>query len=216
MDAQLQSPPRVFLRAPKWRLMKQAGLSHTSVLTMRKSALTVLLCLMFCAPFVLLSVSYGATPSELPVLRVWIGHTALVASKSLFMVFRVPVMNLISGLMAAVMLSRASVFENIERRTSYSNMFSTVLFTAALKSDFEGLEFYATVSPALQPYQSWIGFGTLLCVVIGLGLAIIRGRKAPIPWPEMQLTMRDKILLPGLFALYVAIVIASLSGAHRA
>jgi hypothetical protein len=171
---------------------------------------------MFCAPFVLLGVSYAAAPSELPVLRVWIGHTALLASKSPFMVFRVPAMNLIHGLMAAVMLARAAAFDNIERRTSYSNMFLTLLFTIALKSDFEGLEFCATASPGFQSYERWIGFGTLVCVVVGLGFTIIRGRKVPLPWPELQLAIRDKIVLSGLFAMYVAIVVASVSGAHRA
>jgi hypothetical protein len=106
---------------------------------------------MFCAPFALLGVSYAAAPSELPVLRAWIGHTILMASKSPFMVFPVPAMNLIHGLMATVMLARAPAFDNIERRTSYSNMFLTLLFTIALKSDFEGLGFCTCVTrpPAL-------------------------------------------------------------------
>jgi len=150
------------------------------------------------------------------VLRAGIGHTVLLASKSLFMVFRIPVMNLIHGVMAAVMLSCAASFENMERRTSYSNIFLTLMFTIALKSDFEGLDFFAAVSPALRPYERWIGLSTLLCVVGGLGLAMLRGRKVPLPWPELQLTVRDKIVLSGLFALYLAIVVASVVGAHRA
>jgi hypothetical protein len=182
---------------------------------MRKSPHTALLCLMFCAPFALLAVSYGAAPSELGVLRAGIGHTKLWASKSLFTVFRVPVMNLIHGLMAAIMLSRASAFGNIERRISYSNTFSTLLFTIALKSDFEGLEFFAPSSPTLLPYAHWIAVGTLTCVLVGLGLAIVRSRKVPIPWPELQLSMRDKILLSGLFAVYLAIVVATVAVGHR-
>jgi hypothetical protein len=176
---------------------------------------------MFCAPFVLLAVSYSAAPQELPVLRAGIGHTVLLAPKSLFMVFRVPVMNLIHGLMAAVMLSHASTFANTDfpntvRRTSYWNMFATLLLTIPLKADFEGLEFYASVSPALHPYERWLGPGTLLCVVVGLGLTIRAGRKVPLPWPELHLTMRDKIVLSGLFAMYIAIVVASVAAAHRA
>ncbi len=183
---------------------------------MRKFALTALLCLMFCAPFVLLALSYDAAPSELGVLRAGIGHATLWASKSLFTVFRVPVMNLIHGLMAAIMLSRASAFGNIERRISYSNIFSTLLFTIALKSDLEGLEFFAPSSPALLPYARWIAPVTLTCVVVGLGLTIVRGRKVPLPWPELQLSMRDKILLSGLFAVYIAIVVATFAVGHRA
>lgn len=182
---------------------------------MRRLALTVLLCLMFCVPFVLLRVSYDAAPSELPVLRVWIGHPTLWATKSLFMVFRVPLMNLIHGLMAAVMLSRISDFKNMTRRTSYSKLFLTLLFTIALKSDFEAMEFVATTAPVLRPYERWVGFGTLTCVVLGLTLALIRGRNVPPPWPELHLPIRDKVVLSGLFAIYVAIVIGFLAGAHR-
>ena len=179
---------------------------------MRKSLLIALS--MFSLPFVLLGLSYSAAPSDLPVLS-WIGHPALSAPKSLFMVFRVPVMNLIHGIMAAIMLSRAPCFTNLERRTAYSNIFSTLLFTIALKADFEGLEFFATTSSALRPYESWIGYGTLTCVLLGLGLAALRGGKVPLPWPELCLTARDKFALPLLFAAYLAIVIVSLSAGHR-
>lgn len=182
---------------------------------MLRLALTVLLCLMFCVPFVLLSVNYDAAPSELLVLRVWIGHTTLWATKSLFMVFRVPLMNLIHGLMAAVMLSRASDFKNMKRRASYSKLFLTLLFTIALKSDFEAMEFVATTGRVLQPYERWIGLGTFTCVMAGLALALIGGRNVPLPWLELQLPIRDKIVLSGLFAMYVAIVIASVASAHR-
>ena len=183
---------------------------------MQKPALTALVCVMFCAPFVLVALSYSALPSELPVLHMGIGHTVVWAPKSLFMVFRVPVMNLIHGLMAAVMLRRAPVFATFDRRRSYSNIFSTLLLTIAIKSDLEGLDFFAPTSPALQPYEHWIAPATLTCVLAGLAVAMIVGRKVPLPWPELRLSIRDKIALGGLFALYLAIVVASVSLGHRA
>lgn len=170
---------------------------------------------MFCAPFVLAGVSYHALPTELPVLRFGIGHTVISAPKSLFMVFRVPTMNLIHGLMAAVMLSHSSDFETTGRRVSYSNLFSTLLFTIALKSDLEGIAFLAPTVPTILPYERWIGVATLVCVLVGLGLALIRGGEVALPWPELHLAPRDKIILCGLFATYVAIVIASVAGGHR-
>jgi len=182
---------------------------------MQRSASILLLCLMFCAPFVLVGLSYRALPQELPVLRFWIGHVMTEAPKSLFMVFRVPTMNLIHGLMAAVMLSHSSDFGTIQRRASYWNMFSTLAFTIALKSDLEGFGFFASTIPAILPYSHWIGFVTLTCVVVGLALACIRGAKVTLPWPDLRLAIRDKIALCGLFAMYVAIVIGSLAGGHR-
>jgi predicted histidine transporter YuiF (NhaC family) len=173
-----------------------------------KSRLTALLvCLMFCAPFILVGLSYHALPPELPVLRLGVGHTVMSAPKSLFMAFRVPTMNLIHGLMAAIMLSHRTDFEYGARRISYSNIFSTLSFTIALKSDLEGLAFFAPTIP-------WIGPATLICVLIGLGGTLVAGLNVKFPWPELRLAMRDKIALCALLATYVAIVVASVAGAH--
>jgi hypothetical protein len=184
---------------------------------MRKSvSLVSLLCFMFSAPFVLLAVYYRVLPIELPVVRFSIGHVTLVASKSLFMVFRVPLMNLIHGLMSAVMLSYATVFENTARRLSYSNMYLTLLLAVGWKSDFEAAEFVTRAAPALLGYAPWFGFGTLFSVVVGVVVALIRGRRVPLPWSELRLSIRDKIILAGLFAVYVAVVIFSLLCSYRA
>lgn len=163
---------------------------------------------MFCAPFVLLAMRYRALPPEIPVLRVWIGHTSLAASKSLFMAFRVPLMNLLHGLMAAVMLRQAPAFANPERRAAYSRVFGTLLFTLALKSDFEAMEFAV--------HARWLALGTLASVLGGLALALYLGRRVPLPWPELRLPAGDKMVLVALFAAYLAIVAASLLVSHRA
>ncbi len=189
---------------------------EASLEAVQGSALAALfLCVMFCLPFVLVGVSYGALPSKLPVIRLFLGHVVLWAPKSLFMVFRVPLMNLIHGLMALVMLSREKDFGSRERRTSYSYIFSTLLFTIGLKSNLEALAFVAVADPALLPDARWIGPGTLMTVVIGLALAATRGRRVPLPWPELRLTKRDKVVLSGLFAGYITILIASLLGSYR-
>ena len=188
--------------------------SHAQTLRWQSPAVIALVCLLFGAPFVMLAVRYSAAPSPLPVLRSSLSHTALWATKSLFMVFRVPLMNLIHGLMAAVMLSRSSDFRDV-RRSSYSRTFLILLFTVALKSDLEAMEFVAATVRALQPCQFWIGVGTLACVIGGLALALIASRKVPLPWPELRLTMRNKVALAGLFASYVAVVIVSIARGHR-
>ena len=66
--------------------------------TMKRLTVVALICVMFCVPFLLMATGYEAAPVQLPVLRVGIGHTALWATKSLFMVFRVPLMNLLHGI----------------------------------------------------------------------------------------------------------------------
>jgi hypothetical protein len=184
---------------------------------MRKSSFALLtVWLMFCASFVLVGASYRALPPELPVFRISFAHFVLWAAKSPFMVFRVPLMNLIHGVMAAVMLSRASAFKNMERRRAYSNLFLTLMFTIAFKSDFEALEFLVSSSRTLLPYAGWGALGALISVVVGLGMSLIRSRGVPLPWPELRLAALDKIILLGLFAMYLAIAIGSLAQGHRA
>jgi hypothetical protein len=165
--------------------------------------------------FPVMATGYEAAPVQLPVLRVGIGHTALRATKSLFMVFRVPLMNLLHGLMAAIMLSHRSNFGDEVRRNSYSRLFLTLLLTVGLKSNLEAMEFVSAILPALHPYESWLGYGTLTCVLAGLAWAMVGGRRIRLPWPELRLTIRDKVALVGLFGGYVAIVIGSLSRGHR-
>jgi hypothetical protein len=172
---------------------------------------------MFSVPFVLMGVCYGALPSELPVLGIPMGHAMTSAAKSVFTVFRVPLMNLTHGLMAAVMLSRARDFENAERRASYASLFATLLFTIAVKSDIEAVDISLLAAPgALGSYERWLAPATLLAVLAGLSLAAMRGRRAPIPWPELRLRIRDKVALAGLFALYLGLVIASFRVSHPA
>lgn len=177
---------------------------------MRKSAIAICV-LMFGASFLLLASAYEALPAELPVLRNPISGAVTMAPKSLFTAFRVPLMNLALALMATVMLSRTTDFEDVERRSSYFAFFSTLLFAIALKSDFEALE----ISGLARPFELWVTAGTAGSVVGGLALAFFRGRRARIPWTELRLSIRDKILLVGLFVSYLAMVTASLLISHR-
>src|SRR5258706_522540 len=106
---------------------------------MRKST-TAACVLMFSASFLLLAGVYNALPAELPVLRIPMANIVTMAPKSAFTAFRVPLMNLTHGLMAAVMLSHTADFDDEARRASYFALFSTLLFAIGFKSDFEALE----------------------------------------------------------------------------
>jgi hypothetical protein len=181
---------------------------------MRKST-TVVCVLMFSTSFLLLASVYDALPAELPILRVPFAGVVTAAPKSAFTTFRVPLMNLAHGLMAAVLLSRASDFDDEVRRASYGALFSTLLFAIALKSDFEALEIRGLALP-LGSWGHWVTAGTVVSVVGGLALAFVRGRNVPIPWTELQLSGRDKIMLAVLVVSYLATMAASLLVSHRA
>jgi hypothetical protein len=170
--------------------------------------------LMFGVPFLLLAACYAALPVEMPVLLNPIAGAAILAPKSLFTVFRVPVMNLTHGLMAAVMLSRTGDFEDLQRGASYSGIFSTLLFAIALKSDFEALAI-SGLAWSFGPVMPWLTGATVMSVVGGLALAFVHARGVPIPWQELRLSNLDKIILAALFATYLAIVGATLLVMHR-
>jgi len=164
---------------------------------------------MFSASFLLIASAYDALPAQMPVLRIPSFHILTAAPKSPFIAFRVPLMNLTHGLIAAVMLSHATDFSDEQRRASYFAFFSTLLFAIALKSDFEALEI-SRQALTLGPIGQWLTYGTAVSVVGGLAIALFRGRNVPIPWPELQLCVRDKILLGGLFVSYLAMAAQSL------
>jgi len=180
---------------------------------MRKST-TAACVLMFSASFLLIAGVYNALPVELPVLRIPMAGIVTKAPKSVFTAFRVPLMNLTHGLMAAVMLSHTGDFDGEGRRASYFAFFSTLLFAVAFKSDFEALGISGLALPS-GPFRSWATIGTMVSVGGGLALALVRGRDVSIPWTELRLSVRDKITLAGLFALYRATVAASLLVSHR-
>jgi hypothetical protein len=169
--------------------------------------------LMLGAPFLLLAGVYNQLRADVPVIRNPLAGTVMIAPKSMFTVFRVPFMNLTHGLMAALMRSHGRNFEDAARRSSYLAMFSTLLFAIALKSDFEALEISGLASQS-GPFGHWAAAGTAVSVVAGVVLALVRGRRVPIPWPELRLSVRDKVILAGLFLSYLAVVTASLLVAH--
>jgi hypothetical protein len=168
---------------------------------------------MFTVPFLLLAVCYPALPVRVTVLRNPLAGAAFLAPKSIFIVFRVPLMNLTHGLMAAVMLSRTGDFQDSRRRAAYSRSFLALLFAVALKSLFEALEI---CGPAWSfgSVTQWLRFGTITSVAGGLGLALFCVRRVPLPWPELRLAKLQKIILLGLFAAYLALVATTLLVSH--
>jgi hypothetical protein len=171
--------------------------------------------LMFGVPFLLLGTCYAALPVEVPVLLNPSAGAIIREPKSVFTVFRVPLMNLTHGLMAIVMLSRTGDFADVKRRASYSGIFMTLLFTTALKSDLEALGM-SCLACSFRPFNPWFAGGTLLVVVGGLGLAFVHARDIPIPWRELRLSNPEKIMLAALFATYLAAVGATLIVLQRA
>jgi hypothetical protein len=175
---------------------------------MKKSTL-VAGAVMLGLPFAILAGVYHALPAEIAVLRNPLTGALAIAPKSAFVIFRVPLMNLIHGLMAGLMLTHAADFDDGARRNSFAAAFTALLFAIALKSNFEALEI-SGLGQLIQPFAGWLTVGTAVSVIGGVALAFVRGRRVPLPWPELRLPTRDKVTLAGLFVAYLAIVSASI------
>lgn len=164
----------------------------------------------------MVAASYAGLPPVIPILRIAIGHVVMVAHKSPFMVFRVPVMNTIHGVMAAIMLRYAPGFADSARRRGYCNVFWALLICVGFKSLLEASDFAATAFPrAFGWSETWLVPCTLATVILGVGVAAWQSTNVRLPWPELRMKRRDIVLLVGLFGIYLAIVAGSVVGSHR-
>jgi hypothetical protein len=169
-----------------------------------------------CISFLLVGASYAALPREIPLLRDWTGHGILWATKSPVTAFRIPFMGLISASIAAVMRNRARTVEDPVRRAGYSDMWSVLLWTAAIKSLFEVMEFRTLAAPTLLEHYAG-SIGTIASVVVGIALALARGWKvlSAFDRTEWRLARRDRIVLASLVVLYAAVAVLPLVDSHR-
>jgi hypothetical protein len=178
-----------FVRAPistdmaaKWRKHRQSQLATGSRInstrrgrrTMMRTTVTASV-LMFGLPFLLLATCYADLMVEMPVLLNPIGGKMRLAPNSVFAVFRVPFMNLTHGLMATVRISRTGDLEGVRRQASYSGIFLTLLFTIALKSDFEAMAIRG-LAWSFGPVMPSLTGATVVTVVVGLALAFVHSR----------------------------------------
>lgn len=122
-------------------------------------------------PFLILAYSYDSLANPVLIARSLFGDEAVVAPKSLFTVFRVPLIELVCAAVIEVMRRRAGG-ENTKTVAEYYLFWTILLYTVALKSFLQTIE---AVSPADS--SDYFYYLTLATVVIGIVAAGIAGRK---------------------------------------
>lgn len=156
------------------------------------------------APWAILSASilipaflYGSLPDNILIARGLFGSEAIFAGKSLFTVFRVPLIDIVCAL-AVVLLSRASV--NAVNSAAYQAVCSALIFTAAFKSLFQSLEIVSG-----PEWASGFFYLTVASVALGLIAAVVLGRSRirSFNFREIRLPFPEKA---GLFALLLAYI----------
>lgn len=116
--------------------------------------------------FAILAFSYNSLPNEILIARSFFGNEAIVAQKSLFTVFRVPLIEAVCA--AAVEIMRRK-FAAVNAKLSL--MWKILLYTVSLKSLFQSLE---TVSA--ENFANLFFYLTVAVVSLGLIAALFVGR----------------------------------------
>lgn len=123
--------------------------------------------LLLLLPFVILAFFYRSLPEEILIARSFFGNDATSAPKTLFTVFRVPLIEIVCAL-AIETMRRKFVDENRD----YSLMWNILLWTVALKSLFQAFETVSTASLGRDFF-----YATAAVVAVGIVAALWQGRR---------------------------------------
>ena len=116
-------------------------------------------------PFVILAWFYDSLPNEILIAKSFFSDDATFAPKTLFTVFRVPLIEIVCA--AAIEVMRRK-FAGVN--ANYRAMWNILLWTVALKSLLQAFEI---VSPA--KFAGEFFYTTLGVVVVGIILALLKG-----------------------------------------
>ena len=118
-------------------------------------------------PFVILAVFYNSIPNEVLIARSFFGDEATFAPKSLFTVFRVPLIEVVCAAAIGV-IRRKFASENAD----YYAMWNILLWTVALKSLLQAFEIVSS-----SKFFNDFFYATLGVVLVGIILALSKGRR---------------------------------------
>lgn len=154
-------------------------------------------------PFLILGVFYGSLPAEIMVFRGFDAASADYAPKTLFTVFRVPLIEVVCALAIEIMRRRAA---GVEAQSSYYLMWTVLLYTVAAKTLLQAIEMVSS-----KDKSDMFFYATLGGVIVGITSAAVTGRKAFSGYKrgEWKLALWEKTGLFGLLAGYVMLAFGS-------
>jgi hypothetical protein len=152
-------------------------------------------------PFLILGISYNSLPADIMIFR-HLDGTADYAPKSLFTVFRVPLIEVICGLAVEVMRRRLA---KVDEHRSYYLMWTVLLYTVAVKTLLQALEMISSERNARIFF-----YLTAAAVAIGIICTVFTGRKAftGIKRGAWKLELWEKLALIGLLISYLFLAFA--------
>lgn len=152
-------------------------------------------------PLPVLGLAYASLPADVLIYRNFDG-TGDYAAKSVFTVFRVPMIEIVCGLAIEVMRRRAS---GLSYARAYYMMWTILLWTVAVKTFLQTLEF---IAPGHRSEQFF--YVTAGVVVLGIISAAFVGRNAFSGYKrdEWKLRTWEKAALAGLLVSYLFLAFA--------
>lgn len=167
-----------------------------------KYAFRIIPWIILCIPFILLTYFYDSIASEVLIARNFDGSNAVLAHKSLFTVFRVPLIEVVCAAAIEVILLRFSKYES-----DYYQVCITLLYSVAFKSLFQEFEFISSSVYSAPDYASIFFYITIVVVSCGIILTIIKGRNIFTNFRsnDFKLNRIEKIVLVSLFVIYIGL-----------
>ncbi len=153
-------------------------------------------------PFLILAFFYNSLPAEILMFRSLYGGAGVYSPKSLFTVFRVPLIEVVCALAVEIMRRGAAGAPESEKQRNYYLMWTILLYTVALKSLFQALEMVSSHETGAVFFYLTAGV-----VVAGIISAFFPGRKVFLgPYRAgRKLTLWEKLALVTLLIAYIAL-----------
>ncbi len=154
------------------------------------------------ASFVVLSVFYDSIPSEVIIARAFFEGPNTLAPKSIFTVFRVPMIDVISAAAAALLYRKFLL-----AASNLAHFWLVLLYMAVVKSLLQAFEIISTPENARVFF-----YLTLFVVVAGISMAFYISRKnlSEVLKGLAKLSVAESIFLIILFFAYLGIAIVPL------
>ena len=151
--------------------------------------------------FVIPAFYYHAIPDEVLIAKNLGGSNPTFAPKSLFTVFRVPLVEIVCASIIELMRRRFAN-SNSETHQNYYSMWSILLYTVAFKSLFQIFEIVSS-----KQFTNIFFYLTFGVVIAGIILALLKGRKVFSAFNREDWSFRlvEKLALAILFALYLGL-----------
>lgn len=172
-----------------------------------KPAVKIFPWIILAIPFFALAYLYNSIAGEIEIYRGFGGGDAVFAPKSLFTVFRVP---LIEVVCAALVETMRRKFLRSESGLPAASMWNILLYTVAFKSLFQIFEFIASSVYNAQAYADVFFYATIVTIAGGILLIVIKCGDIfrNFRREDWKVSPVEKIILVVLLILYLLLAFA--------